>query len=95
MQAAVLQFFDQKKPLTIQCDASKDGLGACLLQEGRPLSYTSRALTESETNYAQIEKELLAIVFATKRVHQYVYGNTVNVQSDQKPLEIIIKKNLN
>ncbi|XP_062407384.1 uncharacterized protein K02A2.6-like [Sardina pilchardus] len=94
MQAPVLRFYDQTKPLTIQCDASKDGLGACLLQDGRPLSYASRALTESEKNYAQIEKELLAIAFATKRFHQYVYGNTVTVQSDHKPLEIIFKKHL-
>ncbi|XP_063046009.1 uncharacterized protein K02A2.6-like [Engraulis encrasicolus] len=94
MQAPVLQFYDQSKPLAIQCDASKDGLGACLLQEGRPLSYASRALTDSEKNYAQIEKELLAIVFSTKRFHQYVYGNTVTVQSDHKPLEVIFKKHL-
>ena len=94
VQAPVLQFYDQTKPLTIQCDASKDGLGACLLQEGRPLSYASRALTESEKNYAQIEKELLVIAFATKRFHQYVYGNTVTVQSDHKPLEVIFKKHL-
>ena len=94
MQAPVLQFYDRSKPLTIQCDASKDGLGACLLQEGRPLSYASRALTDSEKNYAQIEKELLAIAFATKRFHQYVYGNTVTVQSDHKPLEVIFKKHL-
>ena len=93
-QAPVLKFYDQSKPLTIQCDASKDGLGACLLQEGSPLSYASRALTESERNYAQIEKELLAIAFATKRFHQYVYGNTVTVQSDHKPLEIIFRKHL-
>ncbi|XP_057679220.1 uncharacterized protein K02A2.6 isoform X2 [Corythoichthys intestinalis] len=39
MQAPVLQFYDQSKPLTIQCDASKDGLGACLLQEGSLLPF--------------------------------------------------------
>lgn len=94
MQAPVLQFYDQTKPLTIHCYASKDGLGACLLQEGRPLSYASRALTDPEKNYAQIEKELLAIVFATKQFHQYVYGNTVTVQSDHNPLEILFKKHL-
>lgn len=54
----------------------------------------SRALTDTEKNYAQIEKELLAIVFSTKKFHQYVYGRSVNVQSDHKPLETIFKKPL-
>nr|XP_054591203.1 uncharacterized protein K02A2.6-like [Nothobranchius furzeri] len=93
-QAPVLHFFDSKKPLTLQEDSSKDGLGACLLQEGHPVCYASRALTDTEKRYAQIEKELLAIVFATKRFHQYVYGRPVMVQSDHKPLEVIMRKPL-
>ena len=94
IRAPSLKFYDQHKPLTIQADASKDGLGACLLQDGCPLSYASRALSGTEQNYAQIEKELLAIVFAAKRFHQYIYGKTVTVQSDHKPLEVIFKKHL-
>lgn len=92
--APVLEFFDPKKPVVIQADASKDGLGACLMQEGHPIAYASRALTDTEKNYAQIEKELLAIVFSVKRFHQYVYGVKVNVQSDHKPLETILRKPL-
>jgi len=90
----VLRYYDPNKLLTIQTDASKDGLGSCLLQEGQPIAYASRALTETEKNYAQIEKELLAIVFSTKKFHQYVYGHSVYVQSDHKPLEPIFKKPL-
>ena len=78
-QAPVLRYYDHMKPLTLQADSSKDGLGACLLQEGRPVCYASRALTDTEKRYAQIEKELLAIVFAAKRFHQYVYGRPVTV----------------
>ena len=59
----VLRFFDVDQPSTLQVDASKGGLGACLLQEGQPVAYASRSLTSAEENYAQIEKELLAIVF--------------------------------
>ena len=61
---------------------------------GRPLAYASRALTSAERNYAQIEKELLAIVFATERFDQYTYGRSVIVESDHKPLEAILAKPL-
>ncbi|XP_044173493.1 uncharacterized protein K02A2.6-like [Acropora millepora] len=53
-----------KEPVTIQCDASQTGLGATLLQNGQPVAYASRGLSSAETRYAQIEKELLAIVFS-------------------------------
>ncbi len=66
-----------------------------MLQNGRPVAYSSRALTSAETNYAQIEKELLAIVFACEKFDQYVYGrDKVHVQSDHKPLEVIFKRPL-
>ena len=58
-----------------------------LLQDGKPIAYASRALTYTETNYAQIEKELLSIVFWVERFHQYTYGRKVVVDSDHKPLD--------
>ena len=90
----VLRFFDVNKPATIQADASQNGMGGCLLQEGHPVIYASRSLTSAEENYAQIEKELLAIVFTCERFHQFVYGRKVTVQSDHKPLEAIMTKPL-
>ena len=92
--APVLAYFDVNKPVTITCDASQSGLGALLLQDDKPIAYASRALTDPETRYAQIEKELLAVVFAFTRFHQYVYGKEVKVESDHKPLESITKKPL-
>ena len=62
------------------------------MQGKRPVAFASRALSTAEQNYAQIEKELLAIVFALKKCHQYVYGVTIKVQSDHKPLEAIVTK---
>ena len=64
------------------------------MQNGQPVSYSSRALTTSERNYSQIEKELLAQVFGVERNHQYVYGQKVMLWSDHKPLETISKKPL-
>ena len=64
---------------TIQCDASKKGLGAVLLQESKPVMYLSRALTEMEQRYSNIEREFLAIVFALKRLNHYSFGTTITV----------------
>ena len=68
----VLAFFDVKQPVTIQTDASQSGLDACLMQRGKPVACASRAMTRAEQNYAQIEKEMLAICFAISKFHQYV-----------------------
>ena len=62
------------------------------MQEGQPLAYASRALTSAESRYAQIEKELLAIVFACQKFETYVYGRQVTVDNDHKPLEMIWQK---
>ncbi len=91
--APVLAYYDVTKPVTIQCDASQTGLGAALLQDGHPVAHCSRALTATERNYAQIEKELLAIVFACEKFDQYIFGKSdVVVESDHKPLETIFRK---
>ena len=91
--APVLAFNDVKKPVTVSCDVSNFGLGA-VLQENKPIAYASRALTDTEKRYAQIEKQLLAVVYALEKFNQYVYGKTVQVESDHKPLESITKKSL-
>ena len=90
----VLHYFDPKIVSSIQADASQSGLGACLLQKGKPIAYASRSLSPPECKYAQIEKELLAIVFACSKFHQYIYGFHTKVQSDHKPLESIMLKAL-
>ena len=59
-----------------------------------PIAYGSRAFTETEHRYSQIEKEMLAIVFSLETLHQYTYGRPVKVFSDHKPLEMKLKKPL-
>ena len=91
----VLRYYNLADEVTIQCDASQSGLGAALMQNGQPVAYASRALTPPETRYAQIEKELLAIVFACDRFEAYIYGrDRVSIESDHKPLETIVLKPL-
>jgi hypothetical protein len=90
----VLRYFDKTKPLILQSDISEKGLGAALIQDGAPIAYASCALTDTETRYAQIEKDLLAVIFGLENFNLYTYGRPVHVQSDHKPLEIIIRKPL-
>ena len=58
----VLAYYKPGELLEVQCDSSQAGLGAALMQGRHPIAYASRALTETESRYAQIEKEMLAIV---------------------------------
>ena len=91
----VLKYYDVNEPITLSVDASKDGLGACILQDNHPVAYASRALTPTQRDgYSQLEKELLGIVFGCKRFHDYVYNKQVHVETDHKPLEAIFQKNL-
>ena len=92
--APVLKFYNPHAEIELHADASKDGLGACIIQGGRPIAYASRALNKSEQNYAQIEKEMASIVFGATRFHEYIYGNNVTCYNDHKPLESLYKKPL-
>jgi len=68
------------------------GHGGVLLQDNCPVPYVSRSLTEAESRYAQIEKEVLAVHFSLERFNQYTHEKKVHVESDHKPLKIIVKK---
>ena len=91
-QATQLIHFDPSKPAIIQTDASLKGLGAVLLQDGKPVRFLSKSLTKTETDYANIERELLAILFAVEKLHNYTFGREIEVHTDHKPLEAIFLK---
>ena len=89
--APCLAFFDPALPIIVSADASSYGLGAVLLQDHdgtlRPVAYASRSLTSTEQQYAQIEKECLAVVWGCERFHGYIYGSdALQVHTDHKPL---------
>ena len=89
-----LRYLDPSLPMTIQVDALQVGLGAALLQNGKPVAFASKALTETECRYANIEREMLAAAFGAERFHTYIYGWSFKIESDHKPLESISRKNL-
>lgn len=64
------------------------------MQGGHSIVYASRALTETDTRYAQMKKEMLAIVFAVEKFNDYTFGNKTIVFSDHKKIKSILKKPL-
>ena len=88
-----LCYYDVSKPVKISADSSKCGLGAVCEQDGHPVADASRALSEAQQRYAQIEK--CNIVFACEKFHQFIYGKHVEVETDHKPLVNIFKETLN
>ena len=89
-----LRHYDIMLPVEIHVDASLRGLGAALVQDGKPVAYASKALTPTQQQYVNIERELFAIVFGVERFHTYVFGRTFTVYTDHKPLEQIQRKTL-
>ena len=93
--APVLKYFKPDRPIKLSVDASSKGLGAVLIQDEHPIAYASKSLSNTQQNYAQIEKEMLAVVFGCTKFHDYIYGvPNVKVESDHKPLEAILKNPL-
>ena len=92
------RYYNRNLPVTVQVDASLRGLGACLTQkykvEDQPIAFASKSLMYVETRYANIERELLAIVFACQCFGTYLLGRSFIAESDHKPLEMIAMKNL-
>ena len=89
-----LQYFDPTKATTIEVDASQKGLGACLVQDDKPVAFASTSLTTAQRNYANIERETLAMVYGVNKFHTYVFGKEFTLISDHKPLEMIWRKPL-
>ena len=89
-----LTYFDPRKEIILQVDASLKGLGATLIQDNKPVAFASKSLTDVETRYANIERELLAVVYGCEKFHTYLFGHRFTVHSDHKPLESIHLKHL-
>ena len=89
-----LPYFNVNAETTLQTDASKKGLGACLTQNGKVVCYASRALTKTEQNYQNLEREALGTIWGMEKFHYFLYGKEFTSETDQKPLVSIYKKHM-
>jgi hypothetical protein len=90
--APVLTLPDQSKRFTVYCDASRDGLGCVLMQEGRVIAYASRQLRRHEVNYPTHDLELAAVVHAPKIWRHYLFGQRCDIHTDHKSLKYIFSQ---
>jgi len=91
VSATVLVHYDSNLPIRLAYDASAYGVGAVIshvmLDSSEcPIAYTSRSLSSAETNYSQLEREALAIIFRVKKFHKFLYGCPFTLVTDHKPL---------
>ncbi|VEN58041.1 unnamed protein product, partial [Callosobruchus maculatus] len=98
-KAPVLRHYDEKNELKLTCDASPYGVGCVLSQPDEnglygPVAYHSRTLSSAERNFAQIDREALAVVGGVKKFHDYIYGRRVIIETDHKPLLGILRNHI-
>ena len=75
-------------------DVSKKGLGACIIQKGKVVCYALRALTKTEQNHQNLEREALETIWGMEKFHYFLYGKEFTLETEQKPLVSIYKKHM-
>jgi hypothetical protein len=91
--ALVLVLPDLTKKFHIYCDASRQGLGCVLMQEGQVVCYASLQLRKHEENYPTHDLELVAVVHALKIWRHSLIGHHCDIYSDHKSLKYIFTQN--
>jgi len=87
--APMLVLPDTSKDFVIYCDASLQGLGCVLMQDGRVVAYASRQLKPHENNYPTHDIELTVVVHALKQWRHYLIGNRCELYSDHQSLKYL------
>ena len=82
----ILSLPDFTQPYVLECDASRDGIGAVLMQNGHPIAYERKKLKPHERHYSIYEKEMLSNIHALEKLRQYLVGGKFIVKTDHNSL---------
>ena len=93
-ETPVLAYYDPEKDNVIQSDAILKGICCILMQDGKPVCYVRRSLSDTEPWHSNIERELLTAGWSLERFKHYVFGKREVIEMDHKPLESIWKKTI-
>lgn len=85
-----LAYYDRSKPVVLQVGAPSKGLRAVLLPENKPIAFASKALTPAESRYANIERQLLAVVYGCEKFYTYLYGRQFFVTIVLRQVTIVL-----
>lgn len=94
MAAPVLAMPNFSAPFVLEADASGQGIGAVLMQNGQPISFMSKAIGPKAAAYSTYDKEALAIIEALKKWRHYFAASSVIIRTDQQSLKYIQEQKL-
>ena len=94
MTAPVLVLPDFTQEFVVECDASKSGIGAVLMQLGHPLAFFSAALKGRNVFLSTYEKELMALALAVHHWRPYLLGRQFRVRTDHKSLKFLLEQQI-
>ncbi|WOH15435.1 hypothetical protein DCAR_0934976 [Daucus carota subsp. sativus] len=90
----VLALPDYTIPFILETDASALGVGALLMQRGRPIAFMSKGLSSKHQGLSTYEKELLSIVLATQKWYAYLQGHHFVIKTDHQCLKYLLEQRL-